>query len=707
MNNTDTQETVAGTPAADVAAKPKRRTKAQIEADNAAALAAGEQPKPKRKSKAAASADAGDVAAPVVAPVAAPVVDAASDAAPVKKPRARAVKKTAETDAPVVSQEVAAPAAEAAPKAPRTRKAKPAADAVAAVVTPAEAPADAANAVNAADTAAEGKPAGDGQRRPRGPRQMREQRAGRDPLQPKPIAVAAAAVAEGVTSLPPEGEAVVEGQERAPGQRNNKRGKGKGKGANVSNVGKPQGTPGAFGNKMKRKANDADAVFSYVTSDAFDSDEAGKGRQQPKAARRDLTADDDAPKLHKVLAEAGLGSRRDMEELIVAGRVSVNGEPAHIGQRILPTDAVRINGKLIQRKVSKRPPRVLVYHKPAGEIVSHDDPDGRASVFDRLPTMKAGKWLAIGRLDYNTEGLLLFTTSGDLANRLMHPRYGIDREYAVRTLGTLEEGMRQKLLAGVELEDGLAQFSKIADGGGEGINKWYRVVIGEGRNREVRRMFEAIGLTVSRLIRTRYGAMTLPSDLRRGRWEELEENQVRDLMAVYGVEKKQGGGEGQQQRPAGQGNVQPGQQAQPGRAQGRGQGQGRAQGQGQGQRRERDRESDREREPNGNRMDVSNKNADPFPQQPRGQRRGGGQQGAYLGTGGLPEFGRPSGRPSGGGQGGQGGQGQGKGKVNRPRQPDPLQTTFGFAGAGAGGQRRGGQPRGGAMDHGMPRRRKG
>ena len=360
MNNTDTQETVAGTPAADVAAKPKRRTKAQIEADNAAALAAGEQPKPKRKSKAAASAEAGEAAAPVA--------DAASDAAPAKKPRARAVKKTADAEAPV--QEAAAPAAEAAPKAPRSRKAKPAVEAVAAVAdaaVPAVAPklmqAEAPVPAVVADAAADGKPAGDGQRqggsRPRGPRQMREQRAGRDALHPKPIAVAAAAVAEGVTSLPPEGEAVVEGQERAQGQRNNKRGKGKGKGANVSNAGKPQGTPGAFGNKMKRKANDADAVFSYVTSDAFDSDEAGKGRQQPKAVRRDLTADDDAPKLHKVLAEAGLGSRRDMEELIIAGRVSVNGEPAHIGQRILPTDAVRINGKLIQRKVSKRPPRVL------------------------------------------------------------------------------------------------------------------------------------------------------------------------------------------------------------------------------------------------------------------------------------------------------------------------------------------------------------
>lgn len=293
------------------------------------------------------------------------------------------------------------------------------------------------------------------------------------------------------------------------------------------------------------KPANADDVFSFVTSEAFDrqADEdsttakPGNRNAPVKNVRRDLTADDDAPKLHKVLAEVGLGSRRDMEELIIAGRVSVNGEPAHIGQRILPADQVRINGKLLQRKVSTRPPRVLVYHKPAGEIVSTSDPEGRPSVFDRLPTMKAAKWLAVGRLDFNTEGLLLFTTSGDLANRLMHPRYGIDREYAVRTLGELEEGMRQKLLAGVELEDGTAQFSRIADGGGEGVNKWYRVTIGEGRNREVRRMFEAIGLTVSRLIRTRYGALTLPPNLKRGRWEEMDEHAVRDLLKLSGLEK--------------------------------------------------------------------------------------------------------------------------------------------------------------------------
>ena len=366
------------------------------------------------------------------------------------------------------------------------------------------------------------------------------QEAGRGPRTPRPLRRSRPGTRE--DGRQPESAADAP---RGSQNRSNDRKKPGAESASGRNGGKPGRNPRGNG------GGDADDVFSFVTSEAFDSaaDDARGARSPAKAVRRDLTAEDDAPKLHKVLAEAGLGSRRDMEELIVAGRVSVNGEPAHIGQRILPTDQVRINGKLLQRRVSKKPPRVLVYHKPAGEIVSTSDPEGRPSVFDRLPTMKAGKWLAVGRLDFNTEGLLLFTTSGDIANRLMHPRYGIDREYAVRTLGELEEGMRQKLLAGVELEDGLAQFSKIADGGGEGVNKWYRVTIGEGRNREVRRMFEAIGLTVSRLIRTRYGSMTLPRGLKRGRWEEMEEHDVRGLMAMIGMEKPSGERAAPQGRP--------------------------------------------------------------------------------------------------------------------------------------------------------------
>ncbi|HEX8826588.1 MAG TPA: pseudouridine synthase, partial [Xanthobacteraceae bacterium] len=223
------------------------------------------------------------------------------------------------------------------------------------------------------------------------------------------------------------------------------------------------------------------------------------------------------------------------EELIIAGRVSVNGEPAHIGQRILPTDQVRINGKPIKRKLASKPPRILLYHKPTGEIVSHADPEGRPSVFDKLPSMKTAKWLAVGRLDFNTEGLLLLTTSGDLANRFMHPRYSVEREYAVRVVGQLSEAMKQKLLKGVELDDGPANFLRIQDGGGEGTNHWYHVALAEGRNREVRRMFEAAGLMVSRLIRTRHGPIALPRGLKRGRWEELEDNQVRSLLASVGL----------------------------------------------------------------------------------------------------------------------------------------------------------------------------
>lgn len=248
-----------------------------------------------------------------------------------------------------------------------------------------------------------------------------------------------------------------------------------------------------------------------------------------------LSSDVIAPKLHKVLAEAGIGSRREMEELIIAGRVSVNGEPAHIGQRVAPSDTVRVNGKLLERRAKARAPRVLLYHKPAGEIVTHDDPSGRSTVFSRLPKIKNGKWLSIGRLDLNTEGLLIFTTSGDLANRLMHPRYGIEREYAVRVMAELTQEQRASLLQGVTLEDGVASFNTLEFLGGEGSNRWYRVTLNEGRNREVRRMFESVGVMVSRLIRVRFGDIGLPRTLRRGRWEEVEAPLVSALMLQLGL----------------------------------------------------------------------------------------------------------------------------------------------------------------------------
>ena len=254
------------------------------------------------------------------------------------------------------------------------------------------------------------------------------------------------------------------------------------------------------------------------------------------------------PKLHKVLADSGVGSRREMEDLIVAGRVSVNGEPAHIGQRVGPNDQVRVNGKPITRTNTKKPPRVILYHKPAGEIVSHDDPGGRASVFARLPKLRTGKWLSVGRLDLNTEGLLIFTTSGDMANRIMHPRYGAEREYAVRVLGEMDEAQRKSLVEGIELEDGTAAFGSLDYLGGDGSNRWYRVTLNEGRNREVRRMFEAVGVVVSRLIRTRFGDVVLPRNLRRGRWEELDGNLVTAYMVQLGLLREDGGSAGDGRR---------------------------------------------------------------------------------------------------------------------------------------------------------------
>jgi 23S rRNA pseudouridine2605 synthase len=236
-------------------------------------------------------------------------------------------------------------------------------------------------------------------------------------------------------------------------------------------------------------------------------------------------------KLQKALADAGLASRREIEEWIAAGRVSVNGEPAHVGQRVGPVDKVRVNGRLVQLKLAvPRLPRVLLYHKPEGEIVSREDPEGRPSVFEKLPRINNGRWIAVGRLDFNSCGLMLFTSSGDLANRLMHPSYGLEREYAVRVLGQPSEEVMTRLQQGVELEDGLARFNRIDEVGGEGANRWYNVTLAEGRNREVRRMFEAVGLAVSRLMRVRYGPVSLPSNLRRGQWRELEAGDVELLL---------------------------------------------------------------------------------------------------------------------------------------------------------------------------------
>ena len=271
------------------------------------------------------------------------------------------------------------------------------------------------------------------------------------------------------------------------------------------------------------------SVFDDVVSGQFDS---AQSVGQVPVHKRVLTPQAETPKLHKVLAQAGMGSRLEMEQLILEGRISVNNEPAHIGQRIQFGDSIKVNGKPIKVRIAPPPARVLAYHKPVGEVVTHDDPQNRPTVFRRLPKVFQGKWQAVGRLDLNTEGLLLFTTSGELANNLMHPRFGLEREYAVRILGALSLEEKQRLLDGVQLDDGLAQFKSIEEGGGEGANCWYRVVIAEGRNREVRRMLESVGHAVSRLIRIRYGAMVLPRGLQRGAWMELDEGDIRALTRV-------------------------------------------------------------------------------------------------------------------------------------------------------------------------------
>ena len=249
-------------------------------------------------------------------------------------------------------------------------------------------------------------------------------------------------------------------------------------------------------------------------------------------------------KLQKLLAEAGLGSRRDMEEAITAGRVSVNGKTATLGQRITRRDVVRYDSKQVKLKTGREAAEVIIYHKPVGEIVTHDDPEGRPSVFDKLPAPKSGKWIAVGRLDYNTEGLLILTTSGDLANRLMHPRYEVEREYSVRVIGELTDDQMDQLLDGVDLDDGPARFMKLEEGHFSdempGINRWYEVMIREGRNREVRRMFEAVGVTVSRLIRTRFGPIALPRTLRRGQMRPLTPLEVKDLTKGAPVGKMAG-----------------------------------------------------------------------------------------------------------------------------------------------------------------------
>lgn len=499
----------------------------------------------------------------------------------------------------------------------------------------------------------------------------------------------------GETSASAAGDEAADGESEGEGEgagrrsrRRNRRDRRRGEGGEAA-------TPEAA---LAVAAERTGEVFAEVMSGAFDAEAEAAAEAAPEAPaaeaadelraepdaepseaapaeahKRVLAPEPDAPKLQKVLAQSGIGSRRDMEQMIEDGRITVNGEPAHVGQRISFGDRIALDGKPVKVRIQPPPPRVIAYHKPVGEVVTHDDPQQRPTVFRRLPRLQQGKWQSVGRLDINTEGLLLFTTSGELANQLMHPRFGVEREYAVRVLGTLDAEAKAKLLEGVEIEGQTAAFRSIEDGGGEGVNHWYRVVITEGRNREVRKLFDAVGLTVSRLIRIRYGCVVLPRGLKRGVWVDLGADDVRAIRRLAS---------GGNPQPRGDDNRRDGRNNKPQQRNERGPKNDRGQRGAQQPPRARpegpppDRERTEFEDDDGLDIDPM-KIPNPleqtfdkrFVQNPRS--RLGGRSFAFGGGG----FG-----PGGSGQQPTGG---GGGKKGGPKQPDPMQTSVGYIGADA------------------------
>ncbi|HEY8881447.1 MAG TPA: pseudouridine synthase [Roseateles sp.] len=651
---------------------------------------------------------------------------------------------TADQDKPV------SPAAEAeAPAAPKRRRttAKAAAEAVAPETAPeaAEAPAapkrtrrkaaDAADAVTeAAAPAPEAAPAEEAPApaRKRAPRKTTVAAAEAEPVvaaeapapveapAPAPVftlaaeAPAASAEPDGDDDGDDEGEGGEGGEDserggRSRNRRRNRKERAERQAAQAAGGGEQPGTATA-----PELVEAAGARFADVLSGNLDAESEGPVGEPPQLRpepeetaeeagegdnKRVLAPDADAPKLQKVLAQAGIGSRRDIEEWIAEGKIEVNGEVAHVGQRISFGDRVRVNGKDVRVRISPPNPRILAYHKPTGEVSTFNDPEGRPTVFRTLPRVQGQKWQSVGRLDINTEGLLLFTNSGELANQLMHPRFGVEREYAARVLGALSDEQRARLLEGVNVDGQTAAFKAIEDGGGEGANRWYRVTITEGRNREVRKLFEAVGMVVSRLIRIRYGTVVLPRGLKRGVWVELGDDDVRVIRRLAGHTSHSG--QGQQQ---GQGQQGKGQQQQGGKND-------------RNKRRSDDRHSGVGPRPS----------RPPEPQQPRPQREERAQRrddDDEEDDGFIPHHINPleqtfdrrfatsgkRGLPQGFGAGGSQQQhpkpGKGGNKGGGPREPDPMQTSVGYIGGdaylrrGGGGGGRGGKGGGGGRSGG-------
>lgn len=545
----------------------------------------------------------------------------------------------------------------------------------------------------------------------------------------------AAAMGEATAAPNPGADGDVREGEPARRGRNRRRGRGKDRGEREAQ----DGDAAQAGPRPPREPallpDPAEAVerFAEVLSGAYDAEppEPDDEATLEQATKRVLRPEPEAPKLHKVLAQSGIGSRRDMEQLIQDGGVSVNGEVAHIGMRISFGDRVEVSGKPVKVRIQGAPARLLAYHKPTGEVVSFNDPEGRPTVFRRLPRLENGKWQSVGRLDINTEGLLLFTNSGELANQLMHPRFGVEREYAVRVLGSLDEAQRAQLIEGVEIDGQTANFKSIEDGGGEGANRWYRVVITEGRNREVRKLFDKVGLAVSRLIRIRYGSVVLPRGLKRGVWVELGDQDLRVIRQSLGGPR----GEAQAQQPGGNRNERRNNNGRGPKPGGKGAGRGPQQGGPRGERVPLERPPRREREervgpaPDGDDFGpIPNPLEQTFDRRfAKGPRRGGAQgfgharpEVEYGPAGTIPNpleqtfdkrfvkgsqrinagFGRPDGDPAGGPPAGQ--------RKGGPKQPDPMQTSVGYIGADAYfnkvGGKRGGGGRGGQGGGGGGRR---